>query len=345
MHEVGALLRQRAKCTLAVDATAVGSTRANHRSGRRRRRREVPAGRARGVPRRPAHRRSSTPATTSRCTGCGSAPTSTACMYTLGEVHDHERGWGRAGETWRIKDELAAYGAEPSWFSLGDLDIATHLVRTRMLDAGYPLTDVTAALCERWQPGRAAAADDRRPLRDPRRGRRSTARRQAIHFQEWWIRHRAALPGRRRSSRSGSTTPTPAPGVLEAITAADVVLLAPRNPVVSIGTILGRARHPRRRRRRPGAGRRALADHRRRARCAAWPTPACRRSASRSAPRASGAHYGARTDGGLLDGWLIHDTRHRGHPRRRGARRPAADDRRRRDRGDGARPRLELVDA
>ena len=74
-------------------------------------------------------------------------------MYTLGDGIDTERGWGRAGETWRIKDELAAYGAEPAWFGLGDLDIATHLVRTRMLDAGYPLTDVTAALCDRWQPG------------------------------------------------------------------------------------------------------------------------------------------------------------------------------------------------
>ena len=74
-------------------------------------------------------------------------------MYTLGDGIDTERGWGRAEETWRIKDELAAYGAEPTWFGLGDLDIATHLVRTQMLDAGYPLSDVTAALCARWQPG------------------------------------------------------------------------------------------------------------------------------------------------------------------------------------------------
>src|SRR3954454_14932426 len=76
-----------------------------------------------------------------------------SCMYTLSGVHDHGRGWGRAGETWRIKAELDAYGAEPTWFGLGDLDIATHLVRTRMLDAGFPLGDVTAALFERWRPG------------------------------------------------------------------------------------------------------------------------------------------------------------------------------------------------
>ena len=117
-------------------------------------------------------------------------------MYTLGGGIDTERGWGRAGETWSVRDELAAYGADPSWFGLGDRDTATHLVRTRMLRAGYPLSDVTAALCHRWQPGRDAAAGDRRPGRDPRRGRRpgdrATKARKAIHFQEWWIRHKAA---------------------------------------------------------------------------------------------------------------------------------------------------------
>ncbi|MEO9239248.1 MAG: 2-phospho-L-lactate transferase CofD family protein, partial [Jatrophihabitantaceae bacterium] len=71
-------------------------------------------------------------------------------MYTLAGAADTERGWGRSGESWRISDELAGYGAEPGWFGLGDLDIATHLVRTQMLEAGYPLSDVTAALCQRW---------------------------------------------------------------------------------------------------------------------------------------------------------------------------------------------------
>ena len=75
------------------------------------------------------------------------------CMYTLGGGIDPERGWGRAGETWAVRDELAAYGADPDWFGLGDRDTATHLIRTRMLRAGYPLSDVTAALCHRWQPG------------------------------------------------------------------------------------------------------------------------------------------------------------------------------------------------
>jgi len=74
-------------------------------------------------------------------------------MYTLGGGIDEERGWGRTGETWHAKEELAAYGVEPTWFGLGDRDLATHLVRTQMIDAGYPLSQVTAALCERWRPG------------------------------------------------------------------------------------------------------------------------------------------------------------------------------------------------
>ena len=61
-------------------------------------------------------------------------------MYTLGDGIDPERGWGRRDETWSAKDELAAYGVEPTWFGLGDRDLATHLVRTQMLDAGYPLS-------------------------------------------------------------------------------------------------------------------------------------------------------------------------------------------------------------
>src|SRR5262249_10186748 len=71
-------------------------------------------------------------------------------MYPRGEGIDPERGWGRRDETWSAKEELAAYGVEPTWFGLGDRDLATHLVRTQMLDAGYPLSEVTAALCRRW---------------------------------------------------------------------------------------------------------------------------------------------------------------------------------------------------
>src|SRR4051812_39190007 len=115
-------------------------------------------------------------------------------VYTLGDGIDEERGWGRAGESWTVKEELAAYGADPDWFGLGDRDVATHLIRTRMLDAGYPLSAVTAALADRWQPGvTLLPMSDQRVethvvVTDP-----ETGRQQAIHFQEWWVRHRAAL--------------------------------------------------------------------------------------------------------------------------------------------------------
>ncbi len=157
-------------------------------------------------------------------------------MYTLGGGIDPERGWGRAGETWTVKEELAKYGAEPTWFGLGDRDIATHLVRTRMLNAGYPLSAVVAALCDRWQPGITLlpATDDRvetHVLVTDADGSR------AIHFQEWWVRHRAALPAE-QFRFVGADTAKPAAGVLDALAAADVVLLAPSNPVVSIAPVL-----------------------------------------------------------------------------------------------------------
>ena len=128
-------------------------------------------------------------------------------MYTLAGAADAERGWGRTGESWRIAEELRAYGAEPTWFGLGDLDIATHLVRTQMLDAGYPLSDVTAALCQRWQTGiRLLPMTDQRcethVVVDTEQGRR------AIHFQEWWVRHRAGAAGPRvRPGRAGRCHP------------------------------------------------------------------------------------------------------------------------------------------
>jgi LPPG:FO 2-phospho-L-lactate transferase len=171
-----------------------------------------------------------------RMHGLQICPDLDSVMYTLGGAHDPERGWGRVGETWAVKEELAAYGAEPTWFGLGDKDIGTHLVRTRMLAAGYPLSQVTAALCERWQPGVTLlpATDDRLETHvvvDV------DGERKAIHFQEWWVRYRGDLPTH-RFVFVGADAAKPAPGVTEAIGSADVVLLAPSNPVVSIAPIL-----------------------------------------------------------------------------------------------------------
>ncbi|WP_432565307.1 2-phospho-L-lactate transferase [Kineococcus sp. SYSU DK003] len=158
-------------------------------------------------------------------------------MYTLGGGIDEVRGWGRSAETSGVADELAAYDAGPSWFTLGDKDIATHLVRTRMLAEGATLSQVTARLCERWQPGvrLLPMTDDVVETHVDLAGADGSVRR--VHFQEWWVRLHAAVPALALEP-VGAAQASPAPGVLEAIDEADVVVLPPSNPVVSIGTIL-----------------------------------------------------------------------------------------------------------
>ncbi|MEO6500445.1 MAG: 2-phospho-L-lactate transferase, partial [Jatrophihabitantaceae bacterium] len=209
----------------------------------------------------------------------------------------------REGESWRIMDELTEYGAEPTWFSLGDLDIATHLVRTQMLAAGYPLSDVTAALCQRWQTGvRLLPMSDERcethVVIDDHGSRR------AIHFQEWWVRHRAGIAAL-EFVQVGLESARPAAGVVEAIEQADLVLIAPSNPVVSINTILNVPGIGQALRAGParviglspiigGAPVRGMAD-------ACLPVLGVQTSAAGVA-----GLYGARSAGGVLDGWLVH---------------------------------------
>jgi LPPG:FO 2-phospho-L-lactate transferase len=164
-------------------------------------------------------------------------------MYTLGGGSNEEQGWGRAGETHRVSGELAAYGAGPSWFTLGDLDFATHIFRTQLLAEGRPLSEVTRVLCQRWQPGvkLLPMSDDRietkvRIKSHPERAVVSPEG-ELIHFQEWWVRLHAAVPAE-SFTPAGADVASPAPGVLEAIADADFVLFPPSNPVVSIGPIL-----------------------------------------------------------------------------------------------------------
>jgi LPPG:FO 2-phospho-L-lactate transferase len=240
------------------------------------------------------------------------------CMYTLGGGIDPERGWGRAGETWAVRDELAAYGADPDWFGLGDRDTATHLIRTRMLRAGYPLSDVTAALCHRWQPGVTLlpATDDRvethvvvddpvpvlGPASDPSAS--GPKARKAIHFQEWWIRHKGELPAHRFAS-VGAEQASMLPAARDAILGADAVLFAPSNPVVSVGAILDV----------PGV-RDALRDTPARVvglspivggRPLRGMADACLDAIGvETSAEGVGRHFGARSEGGLLDGWLVH---------------------------------------
>jgi LPPG:FO 2-phospho-L-lactate transferase len=247
-------------------------------------------------------------------------------VYALAGVNDTERGWGRAGDSERVNAELQAWGAGWPWFTLGDLDLGTHLARTGWLRDGLSVTQVIARLSQRWPLGARLlpmtdaevdtivtvsesadprsgrdpwfGADDVRPERvnPPQAGR-------AMHFQEWWTRHRAALAPV-RFENPGIDAAVPAPGVLEAIAEADVVLIAPSNPVVSIGPILAVPGIREALRAAPGrvvgvspiiGGRvvRGMADV-----CLA--AIGVQTSAAGVA-----AHYGARAADGLLDAWLI----------------------------------------
>jgi LPPG:FO 2-phospho-L-lactate transferase len=156
-------------------------------------------------------------------------------MYTLGGGINTEQGWGRAGETFSIRAELAAYGASPDWFTLGDRDFATHILRSQLLAAGQPLSTVTEVLCARWQPGVRLLPMSDDPVESHVLLQRPDER--VVHFQEWWVQMRAETPAAQIIA-VGAADAGPAPGVLEAIGAADVVLFPPSNPVVSIGTIL-----------------------------------------------------------------------------------------------------------
>ena len=229
-------------------------------------------------------------------------------MYTLGGGIHEQQGWGRADETYVVMAELAAYGVGPDWFGLGDRDFATHIVRTQMLDTGYPLSAVTAALCTRWGlPEHAVTllpmSDDRVETHIVVEDEQAPGGRRAVHFQEYWVRLHAE-PAAREIVSVGAADAAPAPGVLGAFAEADLVVLPPSNPVVSIGAILAV----------PGI-REALT---------ATPAPVVGLSpivagapvrgmadkvlAAIGVPAqadAVAAHYGARRDGGLLDGWLV----------------------------------------
>ncbi len=228
------------------------------------------------------------------------------CMYTLGDGIDTERGWGRKAETWNAKEELAAYGADPDWFGLGDRDIATHLVRTRMLRTGYPLSAVTEALCTRWKPGVTLlpASDDRSEthvvITNPADGEQ-----RAIHFEEWWVRHRAQVPTHSfahiaptmqnphpassrpsspRRGRARTLEPGRQLGAILAVPGIRGALRTTPAKVIGLSPVVG------------GKPLRGMAD-------------ACLDVIGvDTTAEAVGRHFGARSGTGILDGWLVHST-------------------------------------
>jgi LPPG:FO 2-phospho-L-lactate transferase len=170
-----------------------------------------------------------------RLHGLHISPDLDSVAYTLAGLGDEERGWGLAGETWNVMQALVRLD-EPGWFALGDRDIATHLLRTRLLAEGTPLSAVTEELGARLGvPVRLLPmTDDRVQTRVEVDGPDGP---QDLGFQQWWVGRGAADPV--RSVRlAGIERARPAPGLLEAIGAAEGVVLCPSNPVVSIAPIL-----------------------------------------------------------------------------------------------------------
>lgn len=237
-------------------------------------------------------------------TGLRVCPDLDSVMYALAGVNDEMRGWGRADETERVSAELTAYGVGWPWFTLGDLDLGTHITRSHLLRTGLPLSQVTRRLASRWDLGMELLpmSDDEVETQVVLDGP-SPDLPEIVHFEEWWVRHRAQRPAR-EFFQAGLSKAVPAPGVLTAISRADAVVLAPSNPVVSIGTILNipGIRQAIQMTAAPvvgispiisGAAVRGMAD-------------ACLAAIGvRTAADAVAVHYGARSSGGILDAWLI----------------------------------------
>jgi LPPG:FO 2-phospho-L-lactate transferase len=165
------------------------------------------------------------------------SPDPDSVTYWLGDVFDRERGWGRRGETFRANDELAAFEGERSWFGVGDLDLGTHLFRTGLLAEGFPLSEITGRIAARFGVGARLLPVSDDPIETRIACTGPSGEPLDLHFQEYWVRRGGqdtVVDVRYRGAEAAS----PAPGVLEAIGSADVVVLCPSNPVVSIGPIL-----------------------------------------------------------------------------------------------------------
>jgi LPPG:FO 2-phospho-L-lactate transferase len=156
--------------------------------------------------------------------------------YTLAGAEHAEQGWGLAGDTFAAMDSLDRYGS-PTWFRLGDRDLATHLFRSERLAAGASLSTVTAEIAAAWDvPVRLL------PMTDDAVSTRVTVTPRGrdpveLRMQEWFVRDRTEPPVS-AVRFDGASAAQPAPGVLDALAAAEIVLLCPSNPVISIGPIL-----------------------------------------------------------------------------------------------------------
>jgi len=163
------------------------------------------------------------------------SPDLDSVTYTLANADNTETGWGLEGETFHAIDALERYG-RPTWFRLGDRDLATHLYRTERLRAGAPLSTVTGEIAAAWGLGSRLL-----PMTDDRVATRITAETAAgveeLAMQDWFVRRRAEPPVV-AVRFDGAPESHPAPGVIEALERAETILVCPSNPVISIGPIL-----------------------------------------------------------------------------------------------------------
>lgn len=163
--------------------------------------------------------------------GLAVSPDLDSVLYALAALADEDRGWGRADETWNALATVEALGGE-AWFRLGDRDLGLHVVRTQALRAGAPLSAVTARLAAALGLETTILPATDEPLRtwlDTPNG--------SFEFQQWFVArgHRDPVD---RVRFDGAADARPAPGVLEALHEAELILIAPSNPYVSIGPIL-----------------------------------------------------------------------------------------------------------
>jgi LPPG:FO 2-phospho-L-lactate transferase len=165
------------------------------------------------------------------------SPDLDSVTYWLAGVADRERGWGRAGETFRATEEMGRFGAEGSWFGLGDLDLATHLYRATILEHGRPLSEATTAIARRFRITARVVPMTDDPVVTRIEASDGSGRALDLHFQEYWVK-RGARDEVKGVRYEGAQHASPAPGVIEALAEADVVLICPSNPIASIDPIL-----------------------------------------------------------------------------------------------------------
>lgn len=226
------------------------------------------------------------------------SPDHDSLLYALAGVNDTVRGWGRSDESERVAAELQAWGTAPEWFTLGDLDLGTHIARTAWLREGNSVSEVYRRLGSRWPLGVTL-----HPATDSEIDTQVVTDGGRIHFQEWWVKHRSRIPARGFEQQNIARA-EPSAGARAAIEDADVIVLAPSNPVVSIGPVLAvpEMRNLLRDASAPVVGVSGIID----GAVVRGMADACLAAIGvETSARAVAEHYGARSAGGILDGWLV----------------------------------------